>query len=103
MSKYGIALLAICFFDLSGTVLGMKLFPGLVLEANPTLNSALEMWGWSGFVLTKMFLVLCPIALLEYSLRQTPAFKSSAVAAYKFTIWAYILILFGSCLYQVLS
>jgi len=101
MSRAGTILLSICFLDLTGTALGI--YFGYLDEANPMLNYFLIRWGLPGLILVKMFFVAVPLLILEIAPRFDPIAQQRIGIYYKVVISAYVLILAGSILSQVIT
>ncbi len=93
MSKFGKVLLLICLVDLAMTLL--LITSGIAGEANPLLSYYFMNWGATGLVVSKMWLVLIPLFVLEAGQRTCPYAKARIVYYYKIAIGSYV-ILFAS-------
>ncbi|MBU2633445.1 hypothetical protein KJ751_03000 [Patescibacteria group bacterium] len=63
ISKFGVILLGICFFDLGATSLGIHF--GYLDEMNPLLDYYLVQFGLWGLILSKIFLSVVPVFVIE--------------------------------------
>ncbi len=87
MSRLGKILLLVCLLDLAVT-LPLITF-GIAVEANPFLNYYFTKWGATGLVVSKMWLVLIPIFVLEIGQRACPYARKHISLYYKMVIWSY--------------
>lgn len=92
MSKYGKILSLICFLDLSLTCLMIKL--GIVTEANPILRHAYDTGGLVLLSFIKITINFFCVFLIEIAYHKKMIARKKIINYYKFTIIAYLLILF---------
>ena len=101
MNRLGLTLLIICLLDLIRTALGIHF--GYLEELNPMLNYFLVHWGLSGFILAKLFFVVVPILVLETVSKIQLLAQERIRFYYKIAISAYVLILGGGILFQLIT
>lgn len=101
VSRLGITLASFCLLDLVGTAIGIRL--GYLEEWNPMLNYFYHIGGLPGFILSKMFFVIVPIAILETILRSESVDKQRIETYYKIAILGYVFILGGGIAFQLIA
>jgi len=98
VNKFGIALVCVCISDLIFTAVGLEM--GWFEELNPLFEWAIVRWGTLGFIVTKLFFIVVPVAMIEILTRHYDMARRKISNYYKFTICAYIFILGTGILIQ---
>lgn len=98
MSKFGKVLMLVCFLDLAITLFLITF--GIAVEANPLLRYYFKEWGALGLTVSKVWLVLIPIFVLEAGSRACPSAKAHIVHYYKIVIGSYVTLFVSGNLIQ---